>query len=135
MKEVSMSITVLFVISICCLIASAFLYFKKETNDYASAATFTAESKKLTEIASERADSAVKATSEVLDSVVELNKKADDFEERIAKLEKETPAMNISLSPQTKPILVEVIDRRPSKLVPEAARKAKETLQRSRLSN
>lgn len=138
MKEGTM-VTILFVFAICALIASAYLFFRKETSDYATAATFTMESKKIVEEAQASADKAVATAEKAATAVVdyqdemnELSKQVLDLEARLAKIEK-NPPQSLSIAPQVKPFLIEVIDRR-SPHVTEAAKRAKSALKESRLS-
>lgn len=139
MKEGTM-VTILFVFAVCALVASAYLYFQKETSDYATAAAFTIESKKIAESAKESSEKAIlaaeKAATAVVDyqdEVSELSKAVEDLKDRMLKIEA-NPPQTVSIAPQVKPFLIEVIDRRPSVRVPEAAKRAKSVLKESRLS-
>ena len=135
MKEGTMTAGLLFVLSIVTFVGAAYLYFQKETSDYAKAADFTSEARKFSEASAERADAAIKASNETQDAVLTIEERFDKLSERVDKLVRGAPTMNVNLTQPARPILVEVVERKPSKLVPEAARKAKETMQRSRLSN
>lgn len=133
-------VTILFVFAVCALVASAYLYFQKETSDYATAAAFTIESKKIAESAKESSEKAIlaaeKAATAVVDyqdEVSELSKAVEDLKDRMLKIEA-NPPQTVSIAPQVKPFLIEVIDRRPSVRVPEAAKRAKSVLKESRLS-
>lgn len=134
MKEGTMTAGLLFILSIVTFVGAAYLYFQKETSDYAKAADFTSEARKYSEASAERADAAIKSSNETQDAVLSLEDKFDDLTKRVEKLEKGAPTMNVSLTQPAKPILVEVVDRRPSVRVPEAAKRAKSVLKEHRLS-
>lgn len=134
MKEGTMTAGILFLLSIVTFVGAAYLYFQKETSDYAKAADFTNEARKFSEVSAERADAAIKSSNETQDAIATMEDKFIDLAKRVERLEQGAPTMNVSLTQPAKPILVEVVDRRPSVRVPEAAKRAKSVLKEHRLS-
>lgn len=136
MKGISMGISIMFGVAIACLIGAAYLYVAKETSDFAKAAEFTEEAKVFSNKATEAADNAIKATNEMMTALEETRASFEKIEERLEKLEKAPAAATSTLSfaPQTRPFVVEVIDRRPSKTTTEAIKRAKEVLKKQQLS-